>query len=125
MKPKQQHPQGSQGFTLIEVVVTVVILILGLLTILGVFLGAATANRHAQKVDIASLLAQQTIEEFQNMGYSQIQSITEQYGDIPEYPNHRRQVIVHDSGTLKEVQVIVHFDHDEHNARFRTFFTDI
>ena len=121
----RKFTHDQRGFTLIEVIVTIVILTLGLLTILGVFLGATKANKHSQKMDIAHHLAQETIEEFRNSGYAQIQSFQENYGDIPEYPQHRRQVTVNESGTLKDVQIVVHFDNDKHNARFRTFYSNL
>jgi prepilin-type N-terminal cleavage/methylation domain-containing protein len=116
---------GSRGFTLIEVIVTVVILTLGLLTIMGVFLGAAKANSHAQKMDIAHYIAQQTIEQFRNTRFIQIQPFTENYGDITDYPNHRREVKVTVAGSLKMVQVLVHFDNDLHNAEISTCFADL
>ena len=125
MKLPYRQRRGSGGFTLIEVIVTIVILTLGLLTILGVFLGSAKANRHAQKVDIAHHLAQETIEQFRNSGYGAILSFEEGYGDIVRFPQHRREVIVNDRGTLKDVQVIVHFDNDLHSAQFRTFYADL
>jgi len=115
----------SAGFTLIEVMTTVVILTLGLLTIMGVFLGAAKANRYAQKIDIASHLAEQTMERFQDVGYGLIQPFSEQYGDIADYPDHRRQVIVTEANSLKDVRVLVFFDNDQHHAEFRTLFTNL
>jgi len=115
----------SAGFTLIEVMVTVVILTLGLLTIMGVFLGAAKANRYAQKIDIASHLAEQTMERFQDVGYGQVLPFTEQYGDITKYPDHRRQVIVTEANSLKDVRVLVFFDNDKHHTEFRTVFTNL
>ena len=116
---------SSKGFTLVEVIVTVVILTLGLLTILGVFLGAAKSNRNAERMDAASHLGEQVMEQFLNMGYNQIQPFEEVYGDIPNYPRYRRQVLVNDTGSLKEVRILVFFDNDLHHAEFRTFYTNL
>jgi prepilin-type N-terminal cleavage/methylation domain-containing protein len=120
-----RESRASKGFTLIEVIVTVVILTLGLLTILGVFLGAAKSNRNAERIDIASHLGEEVMEQFLNVGYNQIQPFEEHYGDIPNYPRYRRQVLVTDIGTLKNVRILVFFDNDLHHTEFRTFYTNL
>jgi prepilin-type N-terminal cleavage/methylation domain-containing protein len=118
-------PSGPEGFTLIEVIVTVVILTLGLLVILGVFLGAAKANSHARKMDIAHYLAQEAIEQFHNSQFIQIQPFEESYGDIENHPNYRRKVEVHQTGNLKVVRVTTLFDLDQHQAQIETFYADL
>jgi len=124
MKPKIRHPKQA-GFTLIEVMVTVVLMTMGLLVILGVFLGAAKANSYAKKVDIAQYLAQETLEQFRNTPFIQIQSFEETYGQNTNYPNHRRRVQVTLHGTLKEVQITVLFDADRHQADFRSSYANL
>ena len=124
MKPKPRHNKQS-GFTLIEVMVTVVLMTMGLLVILGVFLGAAKANSYAKKIDIAQYLAQETLEQYRNTRFIQIQSFEENYGQNVNYPNHRRRVQVTINGTLKVVQVTVLFDADRHQADFRSSFANL
>jgi len=124
MKPKPRPPKQA-GFTLIEVMVTVVLMTLGLLVILGVFLGAAKANSYAKKMDIAQYLALETLEQFRNTRFIQIQSFEENYGQIANYPNHRRRVQVTMNGTLKQVQITVLFDADRHQADFRSSYANL
>ncbi len=125
MKKKLQHLTGSEGFTLVEVIVTVVILVLGLVVVLGVFLGAAKASSHAQKVDIAHYLAQETIEQFRNTPFPQIQPFSESYGDIVGFPNFRRVVQMSRVGSLKTVRVFVFFDNDQRSSHLISYYTDI
>ena len=125
MKRKSQPSTGSEGFTLVEVIVTVVILMLGMVVVLGVFLGAAKASSHAHKVDIAHYLAQETIEQFRNTPFPQIQPFSESYGDIEGFPNYRRVVQMHQIGTLKTVRVFVFFDNDQRNSHLISYYTDI
>ena len=125
MKKKLQHLTGSEGFTLVEVIVTVVILMLGLVVVLGVFLGAAKASSHAHKVDIAHYLAQETIEQFRNTPFPLIQPFAESYGDIEGFPNHRRVVQVLGTGSLKTVRVFVFFDNDQRTSHLISYYTDI
>jgi prepilin-type N-terminal cleavage/methylation domain-containing protein len=122
MKPR---PNKQAGFTLIEVMVTVVLMTLGLLVILGVFLGAAKANSYAKKMDTAQYLAQETLEQFRNTRFTQIHSFEEHYGQIPNCPSHRRRVTVTMNGTLKIVQVTVLFDADRHQADFQSSYANL
>ena len=125
MKKKLQHQTGSEGFTLVEVIVTVVILMLGMVVVLGVFLGAAKASSHAHKVDIAHYLAQETIEQFRNTPFPQILPFYESYGDIEGFPNHRRVVQMRQVGSLKTVRVFVFFDNDQRNSHLVSNYADL
>ncbi len=125
MKKKLQRLNGSEGFTLVEVIVTVVILMLGMVVVLGVFLGAAKASSYAHKVDIAHYLAQETIEQFRNTPFSQILPFDESYGDVEGFPNHRRVVQMRQVGSLKLVRVFVFFDNDQRNSHLISYYTDI
>ena len=125
MKSRLRKGRGSEGFTLIEVMVTVVLMTLGLLVILGVFLGTAKASGYAKKMDIAQYLGEQTLKQFRNTRFIQIQPFEEQYGQITDYPNHRRQVTITMNGTLKQVHVIVLFDLDRHQADFWSLYANL
>jgi type II secretory pathway pseudopilin PulG len=125
MKRKSLPSTGSEGFTLVEVIVTVVILMLGMVVVLGVFLGAAKASSHAHKVDIAHYLAQETIEQFRNTPFPQILPFYESYGDIEGFPNYRRVVQMRQIGSLKTVRVFVFFDNDQRSSHLISYYTDI
>lgn len=75
----RRRPQ--QGFTLLEVLISVFVLTVGLVSMLGVFATAMAATQTAQQGMIAKQLAQQAMEtiftarETQNVVWAQIQNV--------------------------------------------------
>jgi prepilin-type N-terminal cleavage/methylation domain-containing protein len=73
--------RGQRGFTLLEVLISMFILTVGLVSMLGVFATAMAATQTAQQDMIAKQLAQQAMEtiftarETQNIVWSQIQNV--------------------------------------------------
>lgn len=62
----------DKGFTIVEVMVAIVILIIGLLAVLQVFPTAFSVERASQMRTQAALLAQEKIESFHPQSYSDI-----------------------------------------------------
>jgi prepilin-type N-terminal cleavage/methylation domain-containing protein len=79
-----QHPRldrQQQGFTLLEVLISMFILTIGLISMLGVFATAMAATQSAQQDMIAKQLAQEAMEtiytarETANITWDQIQNV--------------------------------------------------
>ncbi len=78
--PEQQR-RRQEGFTLMEVLISMFVLTIGLVSMLGVFATAMAATQTAQSDMIAKQLAQQAMEtiftarETQNVVWNQIQNV--------------------------------------------------
>ncbi len=76
-----QRIRCQQGFTLLEVLISMFVLTVGLVSLLGVFATAMAATQTAQQDMIAKQLAQQAMEtiftarETQNITWDQIQNV--------------------------------------------------
>jgi type IV pilus modification protein PilV len=68
----------STGFTLIEILVSLVILAIGLVGVIGCLTAALVSNQKASHVQLATAIAQDTIEDMRSRGFG---SIT--YGEFP------------------------------------------
>ncbi|MFA5029256.1 MAG: prepilin-type N-terminal cleavage/methylation domain-containing protein [Patescibacteria group bacterium] len=63
---------NTYGFTLIETVVTLAVLLIGILAIVGIFPLALKINKSAEQTTIATNLAQAKIEEMFYLNYENI-----------------------------------------------------
>jgi type IV pilus assembly protein PilV len=62
----------SQGFTLIEVMIAMVILAVGLLSLMTMQIVSIRANAFSSEMTYASMLAQSRLEQIRNMSYTSI-----------------------------------------------------
>ena len=78
---RQRRNQRQQGFTLLEVLISMFVLTVGLVSMLGVFATAMAATQSAQQDMIAKQLAQQAMEtiytarETANITWDEIQNV--------------------------------------------------
>jgi prepilin-type N-terminal cleavage/methylation domain-containing protein len=79
--PKENRRRQQEGFTLLEVLISMFVLTVGLVSMLGVFATAMAATQTAQQDMVAKQLAQQAMEtiftarETQNIVWAQIQNV--------------------------------------------------
>jgi type IV pilus assembly protein PilV len=66
---RQKATRREQGFTLLEVLVTVLILTFGLLGTLGLTTGVIRGNFFSKNITSATAIAQNQLEAVQNEGY--------------------------------------------------------
>jgi type IV pilus assembly protein PilV len=66
--------RGTDGFTLIEVMVALVVLLIGVLGVAGMLVTTIQSNRGATNRTRADQLLHEKVEEFQSMPYSSILS---------------------------------------------------
>lgn len=85
---------NEKGFSLIEVLIAMVILTVALLGTGALLVGIIRGNLVSKHVTMATILAQEKMEEMKARGYSGISSsdttITEGYDAISGYPNNMR-----------------------------------
>ncbi len=113
--------RGERGFTLIEVVMTMMLLSLGLMSLGPLMLSVVRGNRFAQDVSLATALAEDRLEQV--LHYTQYDSITpvrflsEAQGQVhngdPEYIKFARAVTIVESldvlgmSLMKNVTVVI------------------
>ena len=64
----------KEGFTLIEVMITMVVLSIGLVALAGIQISAIKGNSFSRRMTTAVSVAEQTIEQIKNTQYDNVQS---------------------------------------------------
>ena len=64
----------KEGFTLIEVMITMVVLSIGLVALAGIQISAIKGNAFSRRMTTAVSVAEQTIEQIKNSPYDNVQS---------------------------------------------------
>ena len=116
----------SEGFTLIEVLITMVILAVGLLGMGALVVSVIQGNAQSNKITTATTLAQDRLEEIKTVGYT-LASKTENYGEIDGYPAYRRVTQVTDNTPAPRtstVTVTVFWDSDDHSVALSTIISE-
>jgi len=115
----------DKGVTLIEVLVATVILVLGFLIIASSFIAMARSNRYSEKQDKAIQLASRVMEDMRNRRFTQILNETGTYGEYPNFPNYRHEVVVSNVGQVKKVTVRIFFDKNRRKISLDSFFANM
>jgi len=100
----------EKGFTLVEVLIAVMVLGISFLAMYQMQAMAVRGNETGNQVTIATMLAQDKMEEIVNTNYDDVLTINfpaENYGMIPNFPQFRREVTVTLNGRMKTVRVSV------------------
>jgi len=100
----------EKGFTLVEVLIAVMVLAVAFLAMYQMQAMAVRGNETANQVTIATMLAQDKMEEIRNTNYDDVTNLnfpTENYGMVPNFPQFRREVTVTENGRIKTVRVNV------------------
>jgi type IV pilus assembly protein PilV len=106
-----QVPKRSDGFTLTEVLIAVVILSVGLLGLSAMTIAMTKSLAFGNRLTTATALAQKKLEEIKNANYTSVISDDyplEDYNTITGYPQFRRSVtIIIDSPVSNTKTVVV------------------
>jgi type IV pilus assembly protein PilV len=113
------------GFSLLEVLITMFLVMLGLLVVLSSMVAMAKSNRYSQRMDIANTLARHEMERVRNMNFDAIVSETGAYGEYDMHPDYRHETTVTATGNVKEVVVDVFFENDRRHAEMITYVADL
>jgi len=100
--------QRNTGFTFLEVLITIILLVVGMVAIIQVFSVGTVAEAEVDRTTTAVLLAQETMEEIRNVTYVGIDGFasarTSLTGDFADFD---REVTI--SGDPKQVNVTVYW----------------
>lgn len=78
--------KSDNGFTLIEIMVSLAILVTGFMALLYMFPLGAKIEKHSQMTTIALEIAQAKIEEINSKSYGEIVSSIQDYGTMADFP---------------------------------------
>ncbi|MBN1981581.1 MAG: prepilin-type N-terminal cleavage/methylation domain-containing protein [Chitinivibrionales bacterium] len=91
--------KNCEGFTLLEVLLGLFILVISLGTFLSMNTTISKTKADQDNINIAVTLAQEGIEAYRSVGHDQANCTSEtDYGGIALYPMFKRRVVVSDAG---------------------------
>lgn len=67
-----RNTQGRNGFTLVEILVAVFILVVGILGVISVATTVINGNAFGKRITTATVLAQEKMEELKNTAYASV-----------------------------------------------------
>lgn len=95
---------NKKGFSLIELMVSMVILAIGLLGLASLQGAAINGNQHGNTISLATVLAQDTIESVRNTAFDDI--TTTNFPASATIDNFTRSILIEDDTPLNELKRI-------------------
>ena len=121
------RPCDNNGFTLLEILISVVVLSVGFMAIAGVTVSTMRGRSFSAAVTTATTLAQDKMEDIRRLNYSGLPSTNsatvEDYGAIADYLHYKRVVstkISDPAAGMKTAAVAVYWDSDNHSVSLET-----
>jgi prepilin-type N-terminal cleavage/methylation domain-containing protein len=114
------------GFTVIEVLVTMSILSIALLGMSALITGILSGNIYSNRLTAATALAQEKMEDVRRLGYTGVSAATENYGDITGFSLFKRATTVaanSPAAGMKTILVSVYWDSDNKSVGMKTILT--
>lgn len=119
--------RSTSGFSLVEVLIALCILILGLLGMTFLITTLISNNRFTNRMTTATILAQDKMEDIQRLGFNGTDSTdttyTEGYNSITNYPYYKRITFIDVDNPvtgLKTATVTVYWDSDAQSVYLNT-----
>jgi prepilin-type N-terminal cleavage/methylation domain-containing protein len=124
---KTRFLAGKRGFTLIEVLIAMFLLVFALLGGAALTLGVMNGNTQSDQVSTASILSQNKLEEMQQLGYPGTpftnSTVTEDYNTINNHAQYKRVTVtsVNSPGPArKKITVTVYWNSDEQSVTLQS-----
>ena len=123
--------KNKNGFTLPEVLIAIVVLMVGLLGVAGLTIIVIRGNVFSKQITTAVTIASDQMERMKALGFAGTASTdtttTEAYGTLPDFPLYKRttSIDVDSPATrMKIVTVKVFWDADKHKVELRTILAE-
>lgn len=109
MKRIRKLLSNEDGFTLTEIVVSIFLITIGLLSVAAVLSTAANRQNFSQGLTTATNLATSKLEEVTSIVYDNLESTEEGFGTIENFNAYKRELFVtpNEDDTLKVIKVLV------------------
>jgi type IV pilus assembly protein PilV len=107
--PRLRLVHRSDGFTLSEVLIAMVVLSIGLLGLSAMTLAMGKSLTFSKQQTVATTLAQDKIEAVRHTPYAQVVPAShppEAYNTIPGYPQFSRTVAVHTDSPVADTKTV-------------------
>lgn len=122
----------SQGFTLVELMIAIFLLVVGLLSMAGLSVSVIQGNNFSKQMTTAATLGQERLESKRTMAFANITSATDNYNSIPEYGSFKRVVTVPAAipitpltgARYKKIRVDTYWAGDLHKVRLETIVAE-
>jgi type IV pilus assembly protein PilV len=119
----------TSGFTLIEILISCVILTIACLGVVTLTVGIMRGNSFSKRLTTATTLIQDRLEEVKRLGYSNAGTVsgTQNYGTIENFTGYKRVVTVSNNtpaANMKTIDVTVYWDADKHSAKASTILSE-
>lgn len=113
--------QDNRGFTLIEIIIAIFILVVALTGLAGVVATVISGNSFSKEITTATTLAQEKIEELKNTNYQYLSD-----GNDTESIFTRTWSITQTATYIKTIEVVVQWNHygNSHNVTLRSIVTE-
>lgn len=117
--------KGTNGFTLIEVLIAIVILSFGLLGMASLTVGIIKGNKFSNNLSTATTLAQDQMEDIRRTDYSSVASVTRAVLSSP-FDEYKREVTATDGSPasgMKTISIKVYWgggSKEDHNVELKT-----
>ncbi|MDL1967563.1 MAG: prepilin-type N-terminal cleavage/methylation domain-containing protein [Deltaproteobacteria bacterium] len=119
---------NNSGFTLIEVLVAMVILLIGLLGTAALITGIIRGNKVSNRITTATMLAQDKMEKIKRAGYAgaDAEAGTEPYGgeNFPLYKRITDIVSGNPETGMNNITVTVYWDSDNGQVKLQTILAE-
>jgi Tfp pilus assembly protein PilV len=122
MKRRKKH---QNGLSLLEILVTMFLVMMGLLVVMSSFVAIAKSGRYSERMDIAATLAQREMERMRNTAWATMQPEIGIYNEYPDQPLYRHEIVINNVGSVREIIVRIYFDNDRRRAEIRTFVSNL
>ena len=117
--------KARAGFSLLEVMISMSLVMIGLLVVLSSMVAMAKSNRFSQRMDIANTIARHEMEHVRSKQFSQVVSETGSYGEYVTHPDYRHQTVVTMVGSVKRVTVDVYFEGGRRRTEMVTYVANL
>jgi Tfp pilus assembly protein PilV len=121
----QRLTRGQAGFSMIEVMVTMFLVMIGLLVVMSAMVATAKSTRYAEEVDVANALMRMEMERLQNTDWDVIAHEEVGYGAIADHPDYRYSTAVTQNGRIKRIELTIWFENDRRSVTATTSIVDM
>jgi len=121
--------QETNGFTLIEILIAMVIITIVSLGATTLTVGIMHGNSFSKRLTTATTLVQDRLEDVKRLGYANVGTAAgiQNYGTIANFSDYKRVVTVTNdipADKMKTVNVKVYWDADQHSTEASTILSE-